>query len=411
MDESPHTPRGWLVALADDAGVEWFAAAGASPWLGRYGIAPRDDDGIVAARVAIDGQPFLVAVQDASFLGGSVGERHGRHLAALLASARATRTAVVLLLASGGVRLHEANPAEVALAAALRELVATRAAGVPVLGIAIGDVFGGASVLACATTRLAMVPGARLGLSGPKVIAQARGRSEIDPDDAAGLGALFGTEARAAAGAVDLLEPRAPSLRAWCIHHAAAALPLADAVAAMQRPLAAALPLACAPRLAVDADGRVDVPAVGGAVDATALCALDAALLALPPAARTVVLHEDSAGHDVSRAAEAMLLSRYLAHHATVLGLLRAKGLRLAGVVDGTGHSAAFFANALQADELYVAPTARVVAMEPAALARVIGVPAATVEARTADDPLLGHAAQHLVTLGAAHALPASGLP
>ncbi len=407
MDDAPHTPRAWLAALADDGALAALPAAGASPWLARYGIAPRDDDGIVCARLAIDGQFFLAAVQDASFLGGSVGQRHGQRLAALLAEARTTRTPAVLLLASGGVRLHEANPAEVALAAALRELVATRAAGVPVLGIGIGDVFGGASVLACATTRLALVPRARLGLSGPKVIAVAKGRDEVDPDDAAALAALFGARARAAHGLVDAVATDPAALRAWCIRHAAAAVPFAEDVMARQAVLAAAAPGGVPPAFTAAVDGRVDVPAMHGVVSAAALVALDAALLAVRPSTRMLVLHEDSAGHEVSRAAETVLLSRFLAHHATVLGLLRARGTRLVGVLDGVGHSAAFFANALQADALFVAPQARVVAMPPAALARVIGVPVADVEARSADDPLLGHPARHLVALGAAQALAA----
>ena len=56
--------------------------------------------------------------------------------------------AVVVLAASGGVRLHEANPAEASLARALAALLDLRSAGVPVLSLCVADTFGGASVLA-----------------------------------------------------------------------------------------------------------------------------------------------------------------------------------------------------------------------------------------------------------------------
>ena len=85
----------------------------------------------------------------------------------------------------------------------------------------------------------------------------------------------------------------------------------------------------------------------------------------------------------MSRRAETLCVAQYLAQHAAVLALLRAQGVRLRGLLTGIGHSAAFFANALQAPEVYALADARVVAMEPAAIARVTRLPA--VGARRAD--------------------------
>jgi malonate decarboxylase beta subunit len=394
----------WLALLADEGTCVPLAAAGASPHLARYGIVPRDDDGVSCARLAIDGQVFLAAVQHGDFLGGSVGARHGARLAALLREARTSRTPAILVMASGGVRLHEANPAEVALAMALKELVDTRASGVPVLAITAGDVFGGASVLACAASRLAMLDGTRLGLSGPKVIATARGPGELDPGNMAAMEALFGADARVALGLANAVRDSAPALRAWCIARAAAAPAFADAVAHVQRQLTARVrTVAADAAFAVTTTGeRTEVGALQAVVTAGALNALDAALLALPAGVRTLVLVEDSEGHEASRAAEAVGLSQYLAQHACVLGVLRARGIDIVGVLEGTGHSAAFFSHALQSDRLYVLPQARVVAMAPAAIAQVTGIALADVAARIDDDPLLGQPARHLVALGAA---------
>jgi len=396
------SPDARLRALADAGTFAALPLAGPSPHLGRFGIAARDDDGVVTAALSILGRPVLAAAQDPRFLGGSVGERHGEALARLFQRARADRpAAVVLLAASGGVRLHEANAAELALARALRALLDLRAAGIPVLAIATGGVFGGASVLACAAERLAMLPGTRIGLSGPKVIEVARGRDELDAADPAAVDALFGVAARTRDGAVDALPDDPRTVREWIAERIAASLPFDVAV---RRDHAALEPSSAPPCDAAGWIRRVGAlhftrAFTGAAFAGPAVHALDGALLAATDAKTlsTLVVSEDSTGHEVSRAAEARFESRRLAHHAAVLALLRLRGVRQIGWLCGSGHSAAFFANALQAPVLYAVPEARVVAMEPGAIARVTGH---DVDRLLEDDPLLGQPVRHLAAHG-----------
>ena len=135
--------------------------------------------------------------------------------------------------------------------------------------------------------------------------------------------------------------------------------------------------------------------------------ALDDVLLkhvasAQPGTPDVLLLVEDSAGHVVSRAAEMRFQSQFLAHHAAVLGLLRAQGRRLVGLLTGVGHSAAFFSNAMQASTLYALSNARVVAMEPASIVRITGLPAGTL---IEDDPLLGQPVRHLMAQGGVAAI------
>src|SRR6185369_10421957 len=128
-----------------------------------------------------------------------------------------------------------------ALARALVALLDLRAAGVPVLVAGVADVFGGASVLACAAARIALIPGVRLGLSGPAVIETARGRSELDARDAATVARVFGAEARAGAGDVELLADSADSVRSWVARGIEEPTSLAAWVQATQVRLAARL--------------------------------------------------------------------------------------------------------------------------------------------------------------------------
>jgi len=79
----PLSPAGRIAAIADAGRVAPLDTARASPWLARFGIAPQADDGVVTARIAIGGAPWLVAAQDERFLGGSVGAAHGAALRAL----------------------------------------------------------------------------------------------------------------------------------------------------------------------------------------------------------------------------------------------------------------------------------------------------------------------------------------
>jgi malonate decarboxylase beta subunit len=414
-------PRARIAAVADDGWVESLDAPRASPWLARFDIAAQQDDGVAIARIAVEGAALLIAAQDERFLRGSVGARHGEALRELFARARDERpAAVVLLLASGGVRLHEANAAELSLARALRTLLDLRAAAIPVLAICVGDVFGGASVVACAADRLAMLPSARIGVSGPKVIESVHGKWALDAERTADVDAVFGALARSRAADVDLVADDRDALRAWIRVAARGAIPFAQHTAGAHETLRKRVPPPPSPprfqlleglpgACPLDETGwlwrAADLlwtrPASGLAFGAGLVHAVDAALLAHLCAEdagpETLVIVEDSAGHEVSRAAEMRFASRSLAQHAAVLALVRARGHHTVGLLAGTGHSAAFFVNALQAPRLVALPGARVIAMEPSAIARVTRLPAA---ALIEDDAMLGQPVRHFAALG-----------
>jgi malonate decarboxylase beta subunit len=436
-----------IAAIADPGSVAPVDAALSaprpSPHLARWGIAAHDDDGVVVARATIGGAAVLVAAQDERFLGGSAGANHAEALRGLFRIALVQRpVAVLLLCASGGVRLHEANPAEIALARSLAALLDLRAAGVPVLAIGVGDVFGGAAVLACAADRIALVPTARLGLSGPKVIEEMHGRAELDAGDHAAVDALFGAPARAAAGQVELIDDEAGAAREWIALGGSSRAPFAVRIRAAHENLAARLaaaydsestnpnrtaappPVMPIPRALsalyaglepVDANGWLwRMPgqpawftrAAGlGTFGPREAHALDAALLAHladsgERAGAMLFVVSDSAGHEATRGAEAICVAQYVAQHAAVLSLLRAQGVRVAGLLTGSGRGAAFFANGLQGTKVYALPSARVIAMEPSAIARVTGLDSQRLDELIESDPLVGAPVRHFAAWG-----------
>ena len=159
-----------------------------SPHLAQLDVPGAFDDGIVVGAGRLQGRDVLVAAQQGAFMGGGVGEVHGAKLTGLLERARALRPeAVLLLLDSGGVRLHEANAGLIAISEIMRAVLATRAEGVPVIAV-VGSgngAFGGMGIVARCCSAVLMSEEGRLSLSGPEVIETVRGVEEFDSRDRA----------------------------------------------------------------------------------------------------------------------------------------------------------------------------------------------------------------------------------
>jgi len=180
-----------LTVLLDAGSFHEFlppAARVTSPHLPALGLPVAFDDGVVVGRGLLDRHPVLVAAQEGGFLGGAVGEVHGAKITGLLERALADKpAAVLLLLESGGVRLHEANAGLIAVSEILRALLALRATHTPVLALIGGTYgcFGGMGIVARCCDAVIMSEVGRLGLSGPEVIETVAGVEEFDSRDRA----------------------------------------------------------------------------------------------------------------------------------------------------------------------------------------------------------------------------------
>jgi malonate decarboxylase beta subunit len=164
------------------------SARAVSPHLPRLDLPVAFDDGVIVGKGTLEGRPVLIVAQEGGFMGGAVGEVHGAKLTGLFERAVDERpAAVLLLLESGGVRLHEANAGLIAVSETMRALLAARAAGVAVvamIGSAYGC-FGGMGIVANCCDALVMSEEGRLGMSGPEVIETANGVEEFDSHDRA----------------------------------------------------------------------------------------------------------------------------------------------------------------------------------------------------------------------------------
>ncbi|EOV9696280.1 biotin-independent malonate decarboxylase subunit beta [Cronobacter turicensis] len=182
-----------------------------SPWLGKQGIVPQADDGMVVAKGTINDQPAVVIAIEGTFQGGSMGEVSGAKMAAALELAAEDNrngipTQAVLCLETGGVRLQEANLGLAAIADIHAAIVDLRRY-TPVVGIIAGTVgcFGGMSIAAALCSYLIVTREARLGLNGPQVIEQEAGVEEYDSRDRPFIWSMTGGEVRYESGFVDAL--------------------------------------------------------------------------------------------------------------------------------------------------------------------------------------------------------------
>jgi len=159
-----------------------------SPHLAQLDTPASFDDGVVIGSGLLQGRKVLAAAQEGGFMGGAVGEVHGAKLVGLLKRAINERVdGVILLLETGGVRLHEANAGLIAVSEVMRAVLDTRAANIPVI-VLIGGAngcFGGMGIVACCANDILMSEEGRLAMSGPEVIETTHGVEEFDSRDRA----------------------------------------------------------------------------------------------------------------------------------------------------------------------------------------------------------------------------------
>ncbi|GGY41377.1 biotin-independent malonate decarboxylase subunit beta [Pseudoduganella albidiflava] len=207
------TARQRIPALFDPGSFEEFLPPSArivSPHLAQLDAPVSFDDGVIVGRGLLGGQVVFGAAQEGGFMGGSVGEVHGAKLVGMLRRAIDEQAhAVLLLLESGGVRLHEANAGLIAVSEVMRAMLDARAANIPVVALVGGanGCFGGMGISARCANTVIMSEEGRLAMSGPEVIETANGVEEFDSRDRALVWRTTGGKHRYLLGDCQVLVP------------------------------------------------------------------------------------------------------------------------------------------------------------------------------------------------------------
>ena len=130
-------------------------------------------DAVTVAHGALDGTEVVIAVQDFSFMGGSLGMAAGEAIVRGAEEALARRSPYILIAASGGARMQEGILSLMQMPRATVAVQMLREAGLPFLVVLTDPTTGGvmASYAMLGDVHIAE-PGALIGFSGPRVIEQ-----------------------------------------------------------------------------------------------------------------------------------------------------------------------------------------------------------------------------------------------
>ncbi|MFL5896598.1 MAG: acyl-CoA carboxylase subunit beta [Thermoleophilaceae bacterium] len=173
---APAAPRGLdplarLETLCDRGSVQLLRTGVRSR---RLGDRARDGDGTLAATGTVGGRPVACYAQDASFMGGSLGEEHARSQLMVLRLAAEARVPVVGFVESAGARLQEGLAALSGYGEIFAQIVAL-SGRVPQISVIGGTCAGGGAYAPALTDFVVMTEASSMFLTGPGVIREVTG--------------------------------------------------------------------------------------------------------------------------------------------------------------------------------------------------------------------------------------------
>jgi Malonate decarboxylase gamma subunit (MdcE) len=365
---------------------------------------------VVLAVGTIDGQAISIAATNREIAGGSIGVSESRALMDSLAESDAAKRPFILCLDSAGAKLSEGLPALGGFRQLYRHFLDLRLTGHPILALIGRDCFGGASMLASASSRRIYNSNSRSAMSGPAVMHALGVDGELDAE---AVQSLMGGQSRAGLNqgdvlCADALEDYRQAARDW-VHE----LPSQDSRDIQQRhnelgmrllahgpspapeplrELSSVLKEIIPPTLQIrNLDGvfvarpEKTAPGIylgflhGNAVGASAAWTMAGECLAFAAShtVDAVTVFLDSPGHSTAIADERVGLSDYIAHLSLVLSQLRQRGHRVSLQVAGEAAGGIFVALSAPASRVVALPGCNVQMLPPAAMARIIGRPGA----------------------------------
>ncbi|BCJ77769.1 hypothetical protein CS0771_73130 [Catellatospora sp. IY07-71] len=130
-------------------------------------------EAVVCCRLRMTGTPAIAAVMDFRFMGGSLSGAVGELITVAAETALAQRLPLLLVTASGGVRMQEGVIGLMQMAKTAQALHQLDEAGLPTVCLVTDPTYGGvAASFAMLGDVVVAEPGARLGFAGPRVIKQ-----------------------------------------------------------------------------------------------------------------------------------------------------------------------------------------------------------------------------------------------
>jgi acetyl-CoA carboxylase carboxyltransferase component len=190
------TPLDRLEVLCDPGSLRVIRSEVTSRHMGAK---TRAGDGVVGGSGLVAGRPVFCYAQDATYVGGSLGEAHADTIVRVMRLARRGGVPVVGFVGSGGARMQEGVAALGGYGRIFREIVLA-SGKVPQISIITGLSAGGGAYSPALTDWIVMTRDSSMFLTGPSVVRDAMGE-DVTAED------LGGTRVHARNGVCQFVAP------------------------------------------------------------------------------------------------------------------------------------------------------------------------------------------------------------
>ena len=169
--ESITDPGTFTETDKDMASVDALNFKGYKEKLTKYQKITGLSEAIITGKGKIIGNPVVLAVMDFRFLGASMGSVVGEKITRAIELATQEKTAVIIISASGGARMHEGILSLMQMAKTSGALAVHDRAGLPFISVLTHPTTGGVTAsFATLGDMILAEPGCMIGFAGPRVI-------------------------------------------------------------------------------------------------------------------------------------------------------------------------------------------------------------------------------------------------
>ena len=169
--ESITDPGTFTETDKDMASVDALNFKGYKEKLTKYQKITGLSEAIITGKGKIIGNSVVIAVMDFRFLGASMGSVVGEKITRAIELATKEKTAVIIISASGGARMHEGILSLMQMAKTSGALAVHDRAGLPFISVLTHPTTGGVTAsFATLGDMILAEPGCMIGFAGPRVI-------------------------------------------------------------------------------------------------------------------------------------------------------------------------------------------------------------------------------------------------
>jgi len=169
--ESITDPGTFTETDKDMASVDTLNFKGYKEKLTKYQKITGLSEAIITGKGKIIGNSVVLAVMDFRFLGASMGSVVGEKITRAIELATKEKTAVIIISASGGARMHEGILSLMQMAKTSGALAVHDRAGLPFISVLTHPTTGGVTAsFATLGDMILAEPGCMIGFAGPRVI-------------------------------------------------------------------------------------------------------------------------------------------------------------------------------------------------------------------------------------------------